>query len=123
MGGEEWRGTEGTMWLWIALVPSVSLAVLESGEVLGSILALLEGNMASPLVSAHRISAEAFSAWHRHLLVVSAALELRDCSQRRGKGLLKPCSTSVTKVARGRSRADTLPQNLTMFSNSCEKSI
>lgn len=78
-------GRKEPVWLRIALVPSVSLAVLESVKVLGSILALLGGNMSSPPDSAHSLSAEAFSAWHRHLLVASAMLELRDCSKRRAR--------------------------------------
>lgn len=66
-------GRKGPIWSRIVLVPSVSLALLESGKVLGSILALLGGNMASPPDSAHSISAEAlvlgtgsfwWSVWH-----------------------------------------------------------
>lgn len=51
-------GRKAPIWSRIVPVPSVSLAALESGKVLGSYLAHLGGNMASPPDSAHSISAE-----------------------------------------------------------------
>lgn len=54
---------------------------------------------------AHSISAQAFSAWHRHLLVVSAVLELL---QEEGKGLLEPCSTSKN-IVKGQKQSRRFP--------------
>lgn len=49
MGGV---GGKGPVWLRIMLVPSGSSAALESVEGIGSVLALLGGNVASPPGSA-----------------------------------------------------------------------
>lgn len=119
-------GGKGPIWLRITLVPSVSSAALDGVKVFGSVLALLGGQGGissrlccglSPALNAQSISAEAFSAWHGHLLVAPAVLELGDCSKGRVGNFWSP----VKKVGKGRSRADTFLQSVTTSSNSWEE--
>lgn len=113
-------GGKGPIWLPIMLVPSESSAALESIKVLGSVLVPLGGQGSifsrlccglSPALNAQSISAQAHSGG---LCSASTWRLLQEVGWR----LLEPCSTSVKKVGKGRSGADTLLQGVTMFSNS-----
>lgn len=110
-------GGERPIWLWITLVPSGSPANLESIKVLGSALAHLGGNGASPPGSAVASALpwrSTASQQRPSVLGTGTFCGLRSAwtwrlLQGEGKGRLEACSTSVKKRGKGQEQSSHLP--------------